>query len=165
MRAPLEFTLTDVDGTARQYVVPYFPVDRGIVLVGRMAGILSGPLATVAGAAAAGIASGAKLSEVLEQELGGLDTEAVANQLRTTFMSGAPAELLLDLVRPAIRDNKPLADAKERDAAYAGNYLELIQAAWKVAEGNGFTLQLSTLFTSSGSAKTTPPAATSANAG
>lgn len=169
MRAPLEFTLTDAGGVARQYVVPFFPVDKGVHLVGRLAGILSGPLATVAGAAAAGISSGAKLSQVLEQELGGLDTEAVANQLRATFMGGAPAELVLDLVRPAVRDGKSMADPLERDSAYAGNYLELMQAAWKIAEGNGFTLQLSTLFTASGKSGSvttrTTTSGTSASAG
>lgn len=157
MRAPLKFTLTDADGDAHDYIAPLFRADDGVQMVGRILGICSGPLATVAGAAASAIAGGGKLSDVLEQELGGIDTEGVANQLRVTFMSGAPAALLIDLVKPATRDGQKLAQARARDDAYAGNYLELLQAAWKVAEGNGFTLQLSMLFTSSVSGAAATP--------
>lgn len=139
MRAPLEFTVLDNQGKPHNYVVSLFPAEEGIRLLGEVMGIVSGPLATVAGAAAGAISEGGKLSDVLERELGSLDTEAIANQLRTTFMSGAPSKLMLRLVTGATRDNQPLRSSSALDDAYAGNYVELVRAAWKIAEGNGLS--------------------------
>ena len=161
MRAPLTFTLVDIEGNPHEYLVPLFRTEEGVKLLGRLMGCLGGPLAGIAGAAAAAFAAEGSLSAVISREVASLDTDAVANQLRITFLSGAPADLLLDLVRGATRDSKPLSQPLAIDDAYAGNYLELVQAAWKVVQGNGL-LPLSSI--SSMVSRLDPAAATTSTA-
>ena len=124
MRAPLTFTLVDIEGNPHEYLVPLFRVEQGAKLAGRLLACVSGPFTSIGVAAAMGSGST-------------VDSNSTADQVRQTFLSGAPADLLLDLVRGATRDSKLLSTPLAMDDAYAGNYLELVEAAWEIIQGNG----------------------------
>lgn len=132
-----QFTLTDRKGNAHSYTLCLHPGTEGAAIAASLG--LAG-LAPLGEALQGLVAGGGKLSDALDSpdllsalKGGDLGAKAAAS-LRTLDLGPLSAELL----RYATRDGHKLSDKKAFDAAFAGNYGELAQAAWRSISLNGF---------------------------
>lgn len=160
---PIDFTLQDAHGQPHRYLLTLHGglagrriVFRLISLLGASAGELIGSLLKAEPVAAAlgklvavgperrdAVVAGA-LAELLDGDLG-----ALLGSLRTgdagSRLAAAASELaaeddrLVDeLVRYAVRDDRPLSNPAEFDRAFRGNYVELLALLWRVVSENRF---------------------------
>lgn len=137
IRAPLEITIEDADGAAHSYVIALHRPADGMRVVQALVALVGPPL--LAALKPGDIRGGGGLGGILER----LDPQAVGDALGSALMRMEPW-LWSELMRHAHRDGKPLGQAQHFDAAFGGNYAELLRAAKAVIDHNGFFSQLAT---------------------
>ena len=156
------FTINDNDGKPHEYVLALHPALRGLAISAQLMSIGVEPLATLADAAI----SGEKLSALLLDALGtpepgdkpmalseqaealiedvdlvallsDLDLPRVAVAVRSAISGVNLAALAPEILSECQRDGITLKPAAI-DLAYAGNYVELLTACWRVIQVNRF---------------------------
>lgn len=157
------FTLTGADDKPHEYTVALHPARRGLAITAQLMSIGAEPLATLADAAI----TGEKLSTLLTEALGDgeknfseqaealiedvdlvallsdLELPRVAVALRTSISDIDLAALAPDILSECQRDGVSLGGANGGatiDRVYAGNYVELLTACWRVIQVNRFLL-------------------------
>ena len=163
-----QFTLTDAEGQPHDYLVTEHPGGDGM---GIMFDLLALGAPTVMSLAGAAMKSGEMLEAILTayrgggdggaitksdtsefgKLLAGLDLASVGTEIGRALATGQPPHLTRKLLSPqgVFRDGKPLSI----DLAYQANYLELLNALWKVCSVNRFFPVPSTLLASSNEPK------------
>ena len=156
------FNLTDHKGDSHEYTVALHPARRGLAITAKLMTIGAEPLATLADAAL----SGEKLSKLIVEALGdkGEDKKPLGDQFEALIEDVDLVELLADLELPKVaaslrsavsdidlaalapeilsesqRDGKTLKP-ETIDRVYAGNYVEMLTACWRVIQVNRFLL-------------------------
>lgn len=158
------FTLTDRKGQTVTYQVMAHPVDEGLPILMQLGG-LSLPAIIQAVSALLGSEAfiravsslfkkeegpaGDSAAELLEV-FGSIDFGGVSDEVRKSLMSPALAPLVRKLMKYTTREvgghHFDLGDPGSFELSYAGNYMELLQAATKVAMAGGFFPDGSGLF-------------------
>ena len=124
---PVELTIADDNGGAHHYLIALHPAAEGQRVVLQLMGLLAGPLAELV---AAGVQGGGLSSDV--------DFQGIGRQLGAVLLSDAPPRLVRELLRYANRDGRPLNNDGDFNAAYTGNYGELMMALKEVVQANRF---------------------------
>jgi hypothetical protein len=166
-----QFTLLDARGREHSYVVTEHPAGEGMEV---MFALLSMGVPTALGLAGAALqtekllnalvaafTTGAEASaseddwKDLASMAVGLDLPAVGRELGVALASGRAPELTRKILSRTHRDGHPLSNTF--DLAYQANYLEMIQAIWKVCWANRFFPVPSTLLNASSGATRAAP--------
>lgn len=142
------FMLSGADGEQHEYIgTPLPPAAGGTALAlqiyalsgGALGALLKGLMESSGGLG--GLIErfgGAKTADLhIEQLLGDLDLGALGDALASS-LSKLPPRVLQDLLAHTSRDGKPLKQESNFNAAYRGNYPELLIAAGLIAHHNGF---------------------------
>jgi len=121
---PIRFSLTDADGGPHDYLVALHGAVEGQGIAWRL------------------LAAGAEpLARLIASASGGLDAAALGSlgaDVRAAILSvGAPA-MTRDILRYTSRDGAPLANDAAFNAAFRGNYSEMLLAVRRVTEINRF---------------------------
>lgn len=127
------FTLTDADGAEHTYeIMARHAAEPGFALMAEVGALVSGPLAALMAGLAVGKAGA---------DLGGL-LAPVGPELGRALLSLRDLALVKRILAHTLRDGKPLvgspAAAANFNAAFQGNYAELLQAVWEVVSYNRF---------------------------
>jgi hypothetical protein len=136
------FDLVDADGRPHTYLVTLHPAEEGARILWALLAVGGEPLGAVLQSALGSVAlEGATLESLLDTKL---DTLAavdwskvghdLANTIRQTDMTGLSRMIL----RHTVRDGAQLADSTAFNLAFRGNYVELMQAVWRVIRVNRF---------------------------
>lgn len=158
------FTINDYAGQPHEYTVALHPARRGLAITSQLMSIGAEPLATLADAALTGdklsklIAAalgddtpGAKKKPIDEQLdaliadvdlvalLGDLELPKVAVAFRSAISDVDLADLAPAILSECQRDGTTL-EALAIDRVYAGNYVEMLTACWRVIGINRFLL-------------------------
>lgn len=145
------FQLKDADGNEHTYVCVAHNVDEGLVIVDRLlaaglpalAAAVDGMLRTAGGGAAvAALAQGGSLQA--GAVLDGLDVASIGQKLAAALPAFPLAEMAPRLLSRCDRDGKQLGNPANFNAAFRGNYAEMLAACWKVAAVNRFFPRLGT---------------------
>lgn len=143
-----QFSLADRDGVEHAYVVTEHPAGEGMEIMYALLGLGAPSLLGLAGAAlrseeilaAVADALGGGDSTVtrtdLVKMLTGLDLGAVGAEVQRALGTGRAPELTRKVLSRTHRDGRPLST--HFDVAYQANYLELLQAVWRVCSANRF---------------------------
>lgn len=165
------FELRDRTGAAHGYAVELHPGSTGMALALRVQALAVEPIVEAVRASLAlpqlramvvnpdadtGMDAGALLLAIVG-ELQGLDTSHVGPALAAALGAADGPALVRSLLAHTWRDGKALNEPMHMDAAYRGNYGELMQAVFKVVQLNGF-FPLAELFASTTSVPTEPEA-------
>lgn len=129
---PVEVSIADDDGAPHAYLISLHPAVDGQRVVMHLAGLLAGPLAGLVAASRGSVAG------LLEADLGSLNLSGAAAQLGQALLSDAPPRLVRELLKLTVRDGKRLADDLVFNAAFTGNYGELLAALVEVVKVNHF---------------------------
>jgi hypothetical protein len=141
------FTLTDADGKVHSYTVTLHPVDDGQRIMWRLLGAGAEPLARLLDGVAKspdvlakiGAAMGNKGDRTQVADLvAGLNIAGVGADVRAVITSIDMSALVVDLLACTYRDDQPMRDPHARNAAYRGNYAEMLRACWEVVRYNRF---------------------------
>jgi len=138
------FQLTDKDGNPHEYSMVLHPAAEGQRIMWKLYAAAAEPLAGLADAAFntkdifADLDMDGGLAPTLQKVQGKIDVGRVGRDLKNAILDLAMAELTTDLLKRTTRDGKKLAVELEFNAAYTGNYWELVKAVWKGIDLNGF---------------------------
>jgi len=138
-----QFEIEGGDGKPHAYLVQLHGVDEGQAIVFALIAVGGEPLgALLQGAAGKLIAEGGGLAELLEKDvtelLSGIDFAAVGRDLSLAVARSDMPGLVNLILKNTHRDGRPLRDSNERNAAYRGNYGEMLRAVWQVISANRF---------------------------
>ncbi len=144
--ADLTFEVADFRGRVHVYVFHPHPPKAGLRIVGKLLGLAAGPFAASAGALVSVLGSGiGSLRDLIDADLSavlaGVDFGAIGAELRTGLKAIPLDDLYGDILAHTTRDGKPIggtAGTANFDQAFARNYVELHEAAYQVANRNGF---------------------------
>ena len=129
------FTLLDADGQPHEYEVALHKATDGQPIMWELYALAAGPLSGAVGA----LAGSGKIADVLDTDLSGLDFGAVGEGLSRSLLT--MPKLTPRILAGTFRDKKRLfegSDSSTFDAAYRGNYFELVRAVWEVVQANRF---------------------------
>jgi hypothetical protein len=134
---PFEFTARDAQGAEHHYSCPYIPTEEGIDislwLLANLGSLVSGILPDIIGK----LADGGSVADVdLGSAFSSESLTAAGSQWKAALLSPDARRILKILLRYGARDGAPLASAWQ--AAYQGNYGEMIIAAFEIIKANRF---------------------------
>jgi len=138
------FQLTDKDGNPHDYSMSLHPAAEGQRIMWKLYAAAAEPLAGLADAAFnskdifSSLDMDGGLMPALQKVQGKIDVGRVGKDLKNAILDLAMAELTTELLKHTVRDGKKLAVELEFNAAYTGNYWELVKAVWKGIDLNGF---------------------------
>jgi hypothetical protein len=130
-----------------QYLTTLIPAEEGIGILARLISLLGEPLAGVAEAVLkdpsklAAIVKAANTpgdSTKVEDVLSGVSLSSLGRDLRNGLTQVQAAPLIRDITRTTHRNTRPLRDDAEFNAAFRGNYFELLSLVWKLIQINRF---------------------------
>lgn len=160
------FQLTDADGEPHDYEVqrPHRPIERanrwwgGVKLLQTVARAAGDPIARMLEANIGQLVEGFVSAEaqtvegILDSEFGDIELNEFDFELPEAWDAFLEAvervqsdELFMQLLHHTSRDGAPLAQEEHFNSAYERNYMEMLRAAFKVAQYNGFFGRLDTL--------------------
>lgn len=148
------FTLRDAEGVEHQYEVVHHPATEGQAIMWELVALAAAPL----GALIKGLLSGTEpinFRALLDDPEGMtrlgtmIDFGKVGGDVKTALASGSMPQLTAKILSRTRRSNEEgrmveLANRSNFDAAYTGNYAELLKAVWRVAQANRFLSLLGT---------------------
>lgn len=168
-----EFRLTDAAGQPHLYEIDLHRGSEGLRLSLQLGSLLVEPLAAAVGPMLPGMIEAAVKGGKLDKQalaasllddpdtLRSLDLSGVGRAVQQAALS-LPDETVYAVLRYTNRDGKPLVASGRAtldfDAAYQGNYGELLRAVWEVARANGFFPGLGTWLDGAKKAREAAPA-------
>lgn len=143
------FTLSGADGEQHEYVgTPIPPAAGGTALALQIYALSGGALGNLFKGLLDSLGGLGGLIELVgdKEKLKNLDVDELLGKLNLSELGAALASslgslqprVLHDLLAHTSRDGKPLKQEAHINAAYVGNYLEMMTAAALVANHNGF---------------------------
>lgn len=154
---PIEFALTGADGKPHSYMLNLHPAIEGQIIVWRLIAAGGEPLGRLLsdalswedlfGLLVAGIKGGKAEAldrllddpKALQGLLAKLNLRGIGVDLRAVVLSDLDvAGLARDTLRHTFRDGVPLDNDTNFDAAFAGNYAEMLRAVFRSVRENGF---------------------------
>ena len=148
------FRLTDAEGVAHAYEVTLHRATLGMPIMWELAALVAGPLAGLLSLAgplleAMNGAGGSTKSvraiiedpnilSVVQATLGAADLTAIGRSLQAALAQPSNSGLVLRILSQTERDGVALDSPVAFDAAYTGNYFELLRAVWEVVITNRF---------------------------
>ena len=133
------FQLEDADGNLHEYVVTRHGAERGMRICFQLLGHAAGAIVPLLEPLLSGDASLAGIMKGEDaQALEGVDLSKAALEVKGLFLDSASIGLVKDILSETSRDGAPLRIPTNFDAAYRGNYRELLEATWKVVVYNRF---------------------------
>lgn len=151
----MDFTLTGADGAEHSYTVVLHPAREGQRITFRLVGAAADPLGRLVAAwakmddaqvaLAQGVAGLVKAEIDINKVVESVDWSQVGADVRALLWHESMTDIVCDIFAHTIRDGAPMSNGTAYDKAYRGNYWELMQAAWRIVQANGF-FPLSSIF-------------------